>query len=362
MLEICPRGIMNRTWLSACLLILVAGCSSGPEAPPAPPILVPVFYGTDRQATSAPEPEEAYGAERGPAAFGLAQVSIPPEHQTGRIEEPSLINLEFSAQSDRHVVLQTLTPTPQATFLEALQRQIRETGNNAVFIFVHGYNVSFAEAVRRTAQIAYDLDWQGTAVLYSWPSAADTNSYDSDRENALAAAQDLAEFIETVAIYSGAAQVHVIAHSMGNEPLLAALSLNAGSTSATGVPLLDQVVLAAPDVAADAFSQLIVKAAPAAQHFTLYVSDGDTALQASSFLSSVTRAGDSSAGVLILPGVDTIDASAAESDIVGHSYYGESRAILADIFSLLRTGMPPDQRFGLQAADSGGQKYWILLP
>jgi len=76
----------------------------------------------------------------------------------------------------------------------------------------------------------------------------------------------------------------------------------------------------------------------------------------------VARAGDSSEGVLILPGVDTIDASAAESDIIGHSYYGESRAILADIFSLLKTGMAPDQRFGLHVADSDGQKYWILQP
>ena len=256
----------------------------------------------------------------------------------------------------------TLTPTPQPTFLDALQRQIRETGNKAVFIFIHGYNVSFAEAARRTAQIAYDLDWQGTAMLYSWPSHADTDSYDADRENAIAAAQDLAAFIETVAVYSGAAQVHVIAHSMGNEPLLAALALNAASTSATGVPLLDQVVLAAPDVAADQFGQLIVRAALSAQHFTLYVSEGDAALQASSLLSDVARAGDASEGVLILPGVDTIDASAAESDMVGHSYYGESRAILADIFSLLKTGMPPDQRFGLHAADSAGQKYWILQP
>ncbi len=353
---------MNKAWLSACLVILVAGCSSAPETPPAPPILVPLFYGTDRLATPGAEPEETYSAERGPQTFGLAQVSIPPDHQTGQLEEPSLINLEFSEQSDRHVVLQSLTPTPQPTFLTALQRHIRDTGNNSVFIFVHGYNVSFAEAARRTAQIAYDLDWQGTAVLYSWPSANDANSYDTDRESAVAAAQDLAAFIETVAVYSGAAQVHVIAHSMGNEPLLAALALNAASTSATGVPLLDQVVLAAPDVAADEFSQLIVRAAPAAKHFTLYVSKGDTALQAAALLSDVARAGNSSEGVLILPGVDTIDATAAESDMVGHSYYGENRAILADIFSLLKTGMAPDQRFGLQAADSDGRKYWILQP
>ena len=353
---------MNKAWLAACLVTLVAGCNSAPDAPPAPPILVPVFYGTDRMAIPAAEPEDAYGAERGPQTFGLAQVSIPPEHETGQLEGPSVINLEFSEESDRHVVLQSLTPTPQPIFLSALQRQIRDTGNNAVFIFIHGYNVSFAKAARRTAQIAYDLDWQGTAVLYSWPSANDTNSYDTDRESAVAAAEDLAAFIETIAVYSGAAQVHVIAHSMGNEPLLAALALNAASTSATGVPLLDQVVLAAPDVAADEFSQLIVRAAPAAKHFTLYVSEGDTALQASALFHDVPRAGDSSEGVLILPGVDTIDATAAESDMVGHSYYGENRAILADIFSLLKTGMPPDKRFGLQAADSGGQKYWILQP
>src|SRR5262245_20309092 len=316
-------GNMHRTISLLGALLLVAGCSSAPDAPEKPPAMVPVFYGTDRLATSAAEPEETYSAERGPQSFGIAQVSIPPDHETGRIEEPDYLSLEFSPQADRHVILQAITPTAEPTFIEALQRNIRDTGNNAVFIFVHGYNVSFAEAVRRTAQIAYDLGWQGTAVLYSWPSAADTNSYDSDRTNAVAAAQDLAGFIESVAVYSGAAQVHVIAHSMGNEPLLAALALNAASTSASGVPLLDQVVLAAPDVAADAFSQLVVQAAPAAQHFTLYVSNGDSALQASGFLNDMARAGDSSESVLILPGVDTIDASAAESDIVGHSYYGE---------------------------------------
>jgi esterase/lipase superfamily enzyme len=343
-------------------LLLTAGCSSTPEPPAKPPVLVPVFYGTDRMATPAAAPEETYSAERGPQAFGIAQVSIPPDHQTGRIEEPSLLNLEFSAAADRHVILQSLTPTPEPTFIEALQRQIRETGNSAVFIFVHGYNVSFAEAARRTAQIAYDLDWQGTAVLYSWPSAANTDSYDTDRANAVAAAQDLAAFIGTVASYSGAAQVHVIAHSMGNEPLLAALALNAASTAATGVPLLDQVVLAAPDVASEGFGQLIVKASPVARHFTLYVSEGDSALRASTFWNSGARAGDSSEGVMILPGVDTIDASAAESDMVGHSYYGESWAILADIFSLLKTGMGPDKRFGLQAAQADGQRYWVLQP
>src|SRR5512134_2852827 len=127
---------MQKTFLLFGGLMLFAGCSSAPDTLPAPPILVPVFYGTDRMAIPAAEPEDAYGAERGPQTFGLAQVSIPPEHETGQLEEPSVINLEFSEESDRHVVLQSLTPTPQPIFLTALQRQIRDTGNNAVFIFI----------------------------------------------------------------------------------------------------------------------------------------------------------------------------------------------------------------------------------
>jgi esterase/lipase superfamily enzyme len=272
------------------------------------------------------------------------------------------MSLEFSAAADHQVVLQSLAPTPQPAFLAALQQRVRETGNDSVFVFVHGYNVSFAEAMRRTAQIADDLDWRGTSVLYSWASHGDIDVYDGDRENALAAVKDLSAFVETVAVYSGAAKVHIIAHSMGSEPLLAALAEHAESTSATGVPLVDEVVLAAPDVAADEFTDLVARARPAARRFTLYVSGNDDALALSSLLNSAPRAGDTSDGVLVLPGVDTIDASAAEADSVGHSYYGESRAILADVFSLLKTGMPPDQRFGLHPAEADGKKYWVLRP
>ncbi len=35
---------------------------------------------------------------------------------------------------------------------------------------MHGYNTSFDNALYRTAQIAYDLDFDGATFLYSWPS------------------------------------------------------------------------------------------------------------------------------------------------------------------------------------------------
>ncbi len=49
-----------------------------------------------------------------------------------------------------------------------------------VLVFVPGYNVSFVNAVRRTAQLAYDLDFGGVPVLYSWPSAGSAAAYVAD--------------------------------------------------------------------------------------------------------------------------------------------------------------------------------------
>jgi esterase/lipase superfamily enzyme len=33
-------------------------------------------------------------------------------------------------------------------------------------VFVHGYNVNFNDAVRRAAQIAYDLEFAGIPMVY----------------------------------------------------------------------------------------------------------------------------------------------------------------------------------------------------
>ena len=34
------------------------------------------------------------------------------------------------------------------------------------FVFIHGFNVAFEDAVMRTAQIAYDLGFDGAPILY----------------------------------------------------------------------------------------------------------------------------------------------------------------------------------------------------
>jgi len=44
---------------------------------------------------------------------------------------------------------------------------------------------------------------------------------------------------------------------------------------------------------------------------------------------------------MVIPGVESIDASAVETDLVGHSYYAEARSVLADLFDVVRDIGPP---------------------
>lgn len=48
--------------------------------------------------------------------------------------------------------------------------RIKASTGKRAFIFVHGYNVTFEDAAKRTAQISYDLAFDGAPIFYSWPS------------------------------------------------------------------------------------------------------------------------------------------------------------------------------------------------
>ena len=61
-------------------------------------------------------------------------------------------------------------------------------------------------------------------------------------------------------------------------------------------------------------------------------------------------------------GVDTIDSSAADTSLIGHSAYGSKRSILSDISLLLRHGFAPGDRFGFQPRERKSRKHWVYQP
>src|SRR5262249_1513661 len=126
------------------------------------------------------------------------------------------------------------------------------------FIFIHGYNVSFENAVRRAAQIAYDLDFDGPAFLFSWPSTPTLLAYLADRDEGAVGADHLRQFLKRVVLPSKPGKVHIVAHSMGAMVLLRGLDKVREDPSISALPL-GEVITAAPDVDPDLYSQFAQK-------------------------------------------------------------------------------------------------------
>ncbi len=321
---------------------------------------VRIFYATDRERTSDAGPESFYAGTRAPSGameFGRVEVTVPRMHRQGVIERPVWYKLERSTDPSQHMTVKRVDPLTQLAMHDSLRRVISSSDRKEALVFIHGFNVSFTDAAMRTAQLAYDLGFDGAPILYSWPSRGSIFRYSADRENAEFSAQHLATFLDSVTAISGAKQVHVIAHSMGNRVLTLALERLALQGRDT---LINNMVLAAADVDAVRFDQQIApRIRPLVRRMTVYVSGQDKALRASRILSSNLRLGEASSPILVVNGTETIDASAIPVDLLGHGYIGSADAVIEDLLQVINGQAPPRPRLrALQSAS--GASYWVL--
>lgn len=318
--------------------------------------VVRVFYATDRNQTAIPGSDVGYDANRSPNGrlhYGLCEVSIPKVHKTGHLESPSILRLEFRPDPNKHILLQQTLTLSEQEFFTQVTASVQNSPLRDAFVFVHGYNVSFEDAARRTGQIAFDLQFAGAPIFYSWPSRGHLADYLQDETNVAWSAPHFERFLHLLAQFTGAARIHVIAHSMGNRAVCEALASMSRDPSTS--LRLTHLVLAAPDIDAQTFAELAGALQRLTARITLYESSNDKALQASKRLHGNPRAGEP---LLILPGLDTIDASAIDTDFLGHSYFSDNWPLLADIHSILARDESPSLRFGLIAMqDTQGNYY-----
>jgi len=301
-----------------------------------------------------------YGNERGRLERGICKVSIPKGHRIGELEAPSILRLEINEDERKHVVLRSIVPQEEQKFFAELHDCVERSPRKELLLFIHGYNVKFEDAARRTAQMAYDLEFQGAPVFYSWPSQGGLLKYSVDETNVMWTVPHLKQFLLEVSARSGAEQVNLIAHSMGNRALTSALR-EIESELRENAQLFNQVVLAAPDIDAEVFRRDIAPAiARTARHVTLYASSNDQALIASKQVHGYPRAGESGAHVVVVPEIETVDVSAIDTSLLGHSYYGNNDSILADMYHLIHRGLPARLRKSLKPAQRESLTYWIF--
>ncbi len=343
--------------LSACSLPGGSREASSEAAPS--PRQVDIYFATDR----APDPESGqyFGTERGEMSFGITHVGIPPGHVMGRKEQPSVFKFQWSPDEHKHIKVRDVLRLTRDDFFRRLTHAVADSRDGKIMIFVHGYNMEFAQASRDVAQFANDLKFSGPVLLFSWPSQGSLTGYTVDETNAEWAQADFVELLNTMLETVAARNIYLVAHSMGNRILGRGMTTLAGDRLPGDLIVFREIVMIAPDVDADVFRlDIAPRLARTGIHTTMYASSNDRALMASKAFHGYARAGDAGEGLLVVDGVETIDASGVSGGLLGHSYFAEDRRIMEDIFSLLQTGQRADRRFGLEAVDSPAGHYWTF--
>ena len=328
--------------------------------------LMRVYYATDREMTGAAAADARFGGDRGALSFGFVNVALPATHQMGELESPSILKLEFTADPEKHVTLESIRTLTTDAWRSEIAKRATALDKPGILVFVHGYNSSFADAARRAGQLAFDLKFSGAAVLFSWPSRDSTVEYTVDEQSAEWAVPDMRTVLASLSTAAPGAPIYVIAHSMGNRVFTRGFKALLEKDPGASVPF-KQVVLAAPDIDADVFRREIAPAILGmGPRVTLYASSNDKALAASRGVhGGYRRLGESGKDLVVLKGLDTVDASSVDTEFLGHSYYGDSSTVMSDLMYLIRKSLPPEQReqYALERVrDTILGLYWRFKP
>jgi len=251
--------------------------------------------------------------------------------------------------------------TGGGAFMDDLRARMSSRRSDTL-VFIHGYNVSFNDALKSAALLAQDLRIEGrevNIVLFSWPSdgaMVPLMSYYSDREDARASGPAIARAFLKLQEYLSALSetdyceryLHLLTHSMGAYVLRNALQALIAKDPKSLTRTFDQILMAAPDEDDDAFEQEAkLKLLPRlARQVTVYFNPHDLAL----LISDKTKSNPDRLGsdgprlVDLLPKkVSLVDCSnvARHADrTIGHSYFLNSRAMAEDISAVLNNQAP----------------------
>ena len=236
---------------------------------------------------------------------------------------------------------------------------------NQAMVFVHGFNTSFDDAMKRATQLSFDLQFDGILIAFAWPSQGLARSYLVDQSMATKSVKPLISFLDQIRDTLPNFRIHLLAHSLGNRVMLNALCSIAkrGNDKRHN---FGQVIAAHADVSTDDFEKLTSCFKSHVAGISLYVNENDTALRVRCAAVFHCRAGNNSRGYKAVDVIDTAQMSkglfrslAAGLD---HDVFVRNPLLFSDISRLLLTGERPvekrTQEFRPQK-DEQGNMFWV---
>jgi esterase/lipase superfamily enzyme len=369
--------MMRRIALTLVLLAACGGHQPAPAPSPVAPLPLPlpraieprnyatldtgfvrvtIFLATTRRLVTSDRPGERYGPEDADSLqFATIGVNVPSYRArgTGELPRPGSLRdnaLTYRPDPQRDFYVTSTIPLDSNRFVQRLSGDLALSHSRDLLVFVHGFNVSFEDAAVRAAQLVADLNFDGSVLLFSWPSAASVTAYVRDQQSARNAAFQLLRLLKNHALAAQPDRVDLLGHSMGSEVIGKAFTLTSPGDS---LPRLNQVIFAAPDVDARVFRrEILPRLTPHARRVTMYASSDDDALRASRVLNGAGRLGLGGDSLVVIDGMDTIDATRVTADILGHTLFGNT-SFLADLAVLLAEERTPAERRLLPVRKNG---------
>ncbi|NTG30017.1 alpha/beta hydrolase [Agrobacterium rhizogenes] len=332
--------------LAALLLLCGCGHPSGVMTPVALTAATPKTSQVDMLVATTRQPSgnaaTLFNGERSPKPYLTeVAVSIPPKRAPGTVQWPSKLPpnpaTDFAVTRVRQI---DTVPEGRAWFKQHIE------GGHAL-VFVHGFNNKYEDSVFRLAQIVHDSGMQATPILFTWPSRASLFGYEYDKESTNYSRTAFEQSLRVLAADPNVKDITILAHSMGT--WLAMESLRQMGIRDGHVNLkIHNVILASPDIDIQVFAKQYVEMGSPKPKFTIFVSQDDRALAASSLITGrVARLGGINPAAepyrtkLEQAGITAIDLTKVKSgDSMNHGKFAESPDIVQLIGQRLMTGQP----------------------
>ncbi|MCP3870195.1 MAG: alpha/beta hydrolase [Gammaproteobacteria bacterium] len=355
---------------------------------------VPLFFVTDRSPEQDEEGNLRYGYGRSPSlALGTAVVDLGKNITWEQLLAASrtqlrLDSVKMELRDIKEVVRGVKTPLPYAKidgklverpdlaaqnqaaiekFRRVMAKQLELTPRKEVFIYVHGYHNTFADAAFAMAELWHFLGRIGVPIIYTWPAGyPGLFGYTYDRESSEFTGNHLRRILTQFAGMPEVEKIHVIAHSRGTDVAVTALRELAIAARAAGLDpqekfKIHNLVLAAPDLDLQVAEQRIVgdRLAESVNRFTIYTSPKDKAIGIAAKLFASPRGRLGTLGMEQLPETLTkdlefgtanfaivnfsgaSDAGGSGGDRYGHSYFRDAPTVSSDLVLMLRDDQDP---------------------
>ncbi len=360
----------------------IAGCECGDEP-------IPVFVLSGRNVEDPNRKPDPYGNERAHIpSLGIAYISVGANLTPKQLHEETISDrkrkkarvvfdrvelAEVPLKIDPWRVKDNVVRFQENPWVQAIKRQLDQSGGRDVTIFVHGYNTEFIDNTLIAGEIFHYLGRKGAMISFEWPSESRLLGYIQDKGNATYSTRHFRALISNIAKECSVDSITIIGHSAGTPIVVNALrelrllEFDLPADQLRAKYSIGRVVLAAPDMDLMAFTNAVQdRFYELTTGVAVYASPKDKALGLSEKLYGNSRLGRAVGKIKpferqllqSVPKIELVDASVAESEFrsaVGHSYFFRDPWVSSDIGSFI-LGRSPAAR-GLVKED-GDQVFW----